>query len=135
MKAATVNEVLADVFLQRIATHGGHFLVGEYRGSAVSVIEYLDKESGKKESYVKVVHSIEAGCEAGMETVHVQEMIDRAVVNPDQYKATCWLERGMRIVVVPRRVEIDKGIKKFTCATTDMLLLRNGGHPEKGEKK
>ncbi len=130
MKTESVVEVPVESFLKRIGIDGGHFLVGEYRGSAVSVVEYLDKESGKKESYVKVTHSVEVRGATGLETVHLQEMIDRAITTPDQYKNQCWLVPGMRIVVVPRRVEIDKGIKKFTCASADMQLLRANGQQE-----
>jgi len=135
MKSETVLEVPAETFLKRIGTDGGHFLVGEYRGSAVSVVEYLDKESGKKESYVKVVHSVEVRGATGLETVHLQEMIDRGITAPDQYKNQCWLVPGMRLVVVPRRVEFDKGIKKFTCASGDMQLLRGNGQQEGAGKK
>jgi hypothetical protein len=135
MKNESVLEVPAENFLKRIGTEGGHFLVGEYRGSAVSVVEYLDKESGKKESYLKVVHSVEVRGSVGLETVHLQEMIDRSITTPEQYKNQCWLVPGMRLVVVPRRVEIDKGIKKFTCVTNDMQLLRSNGQQEGAGKK
>ena len=93
-------------------------------------MEYLDKESGKKESYVKVVHSVEVRGPSGLETVHLQERIDRSISTPDQYKNQCWLVPGMRIVVVPRQVEIDKGIKKFTCTSGDIQLLRGNGQQE-----
>lgn len=135
MKNESVLEVAAETFLKRIGTEGGHFLVGEYRGSAVSVVEYLDKESGKKESYLKVVHSVEVRGAVGLETAHLQEMIDRSITTPEQYKNQCWLVPGMRLVVVPRRVEIDKGIKKFTCVTSDMQLLRGNGQQEGAGKK
>lgn len=128
-------EVSAEKFLQGVATKGGHFLVGEYRGSAVAVVEYLDKESGKKESYVKVMHSVETRGDAGLETVHLQEMLDRSIQTPAEYKNQCWLEPGMRILVVPRRVEVEKGIKKFTCTTADLAVLRSGALPEKGLQK
>jgi hypothetical protein len=115
-----------------VATGGGHFLVGEYRGSAVTVVEYLDKESGKKESYVKAVHSVEVRSASGLETIHLQERVDRQLSTPEQYKNQCWLIPGMRIVVEPRAVEIEKGIKKFTCTSGDMFVLRSGTSPAKG---
>lgn len=104
MKTESVIEVPVETFARRIVTEGGHFLVGEYRGSAVAVVEYLDKESGKKESYVKVTHSVEVRGPLGLETVHLQERIDRTISTPEQYKSQCWLIPGMRIVVEPRGV-------------------------------
>ena len=135
MKTASVSEVSVETFINRVVADGGHFLVGEYRGSAVSVVEYLDKESGKKESYLKAVHSVEMRGAVGLETVHLQELIDRSITTPEQYKNQCWLVPGMRLVVVPRRVEIDKGIKKFTCVTSDMQLLRGSNQQEGAGKK
>jgi hypothetical protein len=135
MKSASVSEVSVESFISRVVADGGHFLVGEYRGSAVSVVEYLDKESGKKESYVKVTHSVEVRGPSGLETVHVQEMIDRSITSPEQYKNQCWLVPGMRVVVTPRRGEVDKGIKKFTCTSGDMQLLRGGAQGEVIGKK
>jgi len=67
MKSASVSEASVETFINRVVADGGHFLVGEYRGSAVSVVEYLDKESGKKESYLKVVHSVEVRGAVGLE--------------------------------------------------------------------
>ncbi len=130
-----VLEVSVDIFLDKVGTEGGHFLVGEYRGSGVSVVEYLDKESGKKESYLKVVHSVEVRGAPGLETVHLQELTDRSITTPEQYKNQCWLVPGMRVLVVPRRVEIDKGIKKFTCTSGDIQLLAANGHGEKVSKR
>ena len=135
MNAQVAVEVPAETFLKRVATDGGHFLVGEYRGSAVAVVEYLDKESGKKESYVKVVHSVETRSASGLETIHLQERIDRLITTPEQYKSQCWLVPGMRIVVEPRGVEIEKGIKKFTCGSADIRLLGSTGQREGGGQK
>ena len=135
MKTETVVEVSAENFLKRVGTEGGHFLVGEYRGSAVALVEYLDKESGKKESYVKVVHSVEVRGPSGLETIHLQERIDRSIITPEQYKNQCWLIPGMRIVVEPRGVEIEKGIKKFSCGSGDIRLLRGNAQGEVVIKK
>ena len=135
MNAPSVVEVSAETFLKRVATGGGHFLVGEYRGSTVALVEYLDKESGKKESYVKVVHSVEVRGPSGLETIHLQERIDRAITAPEQYTNQCWLNPGMRIVVEPRGVEIEKGIKKFTCGAADMAVLLSQPQVEGGGKK
>ena len=111
MNTQSVVEVPVESFIKRVVADGGHFLVGEYRGSAASVVDYLDKESGKKESYVKVVHSVEVRGASGLETVHLQEMLDRSITTPEQYKNQCWMIAGMKLVIVPRRVEIEKGIK------------------------
>ena len=135
MNTQTAVEIPVETFVKRVATEGGHFLVGEYRGSAVAVIEYLDKESGKKESYLKVVHSVEVRGPAGLETIHLQERIDRAIITPEQYKNQCWLIPGMRIVVEPRGVEIEKGIKKFSCGSADMAMLRSHAQGEGVAKK
>ncbi len=135
MNTSKSIEVSVEAFLKQVGTEGGHFLVGEYRGSGVSVVEYLDKESGKKESYLKVVHSVELRGPSGLETIHLQERVDRSISTTDQYKNQCWLLSGMRIVVTPRQVEIDKGIKKFTCASADIQLLRGDGQKEIGGKK
>ena len=135
MNTQSAVEVSVETFLKRVATDGGHFLVGEYRGSAVTVVEYLDKESGKKESYVKVVHSVEVRGAPGLETIHLQERIAREITTPEQYKSQCWLVSGMRIVVEPRGVEIEKGIKKFTCGSADYRLLRGTGQKEGGGQK
>ena len=135
MKTESVVEVPVETFAKRVATEGGHFLVGEYRGSAVAVVEYLDKESGKKESYLKVVHSVEVRSPVGLETIHLQERIDRAITTPEQCKSQCWLIPGMRILVEPRGVEIEKGIKKFSCGSADMALLRSHAPTEGGGKK
>jgi hypothetical protein len=62
-------------------------------------------------------------------------MIDRAITTPDQYKSQCWLVPGMRIVVVPRKVEIEKGIKKFSCTTGEMQRLTGNGQLEGSAKK
>lgn len=135
MNAQTAVAVPVETFLKRVATDGGHFLVGEYRGSAVAAVEYLDKESGKKESYVKVVHSVEVRSAWGLETIHLQERIDRLITTPEQYKNQCWLVSGMRIVVEPRGVEIEKGIKKFACNSADIRLLQSTGQGEGGGPK
>lgn len=135
MKTDSAVEVSVEIFIKRVVADGGHFLVGEYRGSAVAVVEYLDKESGKKESYLKVVHSVEVRNATGMETVHLQEMIDRAITTPEQYKNQCWMIPGMRIIVIPRRVEIEKGIKKFSCTTGEIQRLSGNGQPEGIGKK
>ena len=135
MNTQLAVEVPVETFVKRVGTEGGHFLVGEYRGSAVAVIEYLDKESGKKESYLKVVHSVEVRGPAGLETIHLQERIDRAIITPEQYKNQCWLIPGMRIVVEPRGVEIEKGIKKFSCGSADMAMLRSHAQGEGVAKK
>jgi hypothetical protein len=62
-------------------------------------------------------------------------MFDRSITTPEQYKEQCWLVPGMRILVVPRRVEVDKGIKKFTCMTAEMFRLSGNGQQEGVGKK
>ncbi len=135
MKNTVVAEVSVENFIKRVVADGGHFFIGEYRGSAVASLEYLDKESGKKEVYVKVTHSVEVRGPSGLETVHLQEMLDRSITTPEQYKNQCWLTPGMRILVVPRRVEIDKGIKKFTCTSAEIQRLSGNGQQDGAGKK
>jgi hypothetical protein len=133
MKTESVAVITPEAFARRALNEGGNFLVGEYRGSKVAVVEYLDKETGRKESYVKVVHSIETGSEGGVETVHVQENIDRTIKTVDQYET--WMRRGMKVVILPRSMTAEKGLKKFSCGSADMFHLASGGTTGANEKK
>ena len=125
MSNEQVQQVTAAQIAERLRKDGGLVLVGEYRGSTVAGVEYLDKATGQKAKYVKVVHAIETGsADGGLTVIHMQERVAKDLQDPKQYQT--WMKKGQRIAVRPKGVENDKGIFKVSCDTADICLVVDG---------
>jgi len=125
MSSEQVQQVTVLQIAERLRKDGGLVLIGEYRGTTVADVEYLDKATGQKAKYVKVVHAIETGsADGGMTVMHMQERVGKDMQEPKQYQT--WLKKGQRIAVRPKGVENDKGIFKVSCDTADICLLVDG---------
>lgn len=70
---------------------------GEYRGSQVERVEWVDKNDGKAKGFVKATHLFEFGKTGAVNSVRIEQPIPRTIEDPKEVKVT--LERGKRYLM------------------------------------
>lgn len=85
----------------------GPCFCGEYRGSKVERVEWIDKTDGKKKPFVTSTHLFEFG-EAGLvQSVRIDQPVDREIMDPAQVKIP--FTRGRRYLIQLTGLRFEKG--------------------------
>jgi len=93
---------------------GGKVVVlGEWRGCIPETIKYTDKQ-GRAASFGRLVHTIELGDGARIESVKVSQSVANDVT-PESVQIT--FKRGARVVVEVDSMVVDKGIRQLRAAS------------------
>jgi hypothetical protein len=85
----------------------GPCFIGEYRGSKVESISYVDKTDGKAKSFIRVSHLFEIGAGASVQAIRVEERVPATVTDPKEVKVT--FKRGLQYLLSLQGLRIEKG--------------------------
>jgi hypothetical protein len=66
--------------------NAGPCLIGEYRGTKVERIDFVDKKDGKAKGFIKATHLVEVGLGGAVSAVRVDEKIPENITDPAQVK-------------------------------------------------
>ena len=85
----------------------GACLIGEYRGSQVERVEWVDRNDGKAKGFVKCTHLFEMGIGGAVKAIRVDEPIPKTVMDPNEVKVS--LKRGSRYLMSLQILKNDRG--------------------------
>lgn len=103
--------------------NAGPCLIGEYRGSKVERIDYVDKKDGKAKGFVKATHLFEVGVGGTVTAIRVDEKIQESITDPAQVKVP--YKRGMFYLVRLASLTNDKGNLEARSVAGSALLELN----------
>lgn len=87
--------------------NAGPCLIGEYRGSKIERVDYVDKKDGKAKGFVKVTHLVEVGLGGAVTAVRVDEKVPETITDPAQVKVP--YKRGGTYLLRLSSLSSDKG--------------------------
>ena len=108
--------------LEKARSDGALLLIGEYRGSCCELVKFLDKETGKAMSFVKLTHTLEVGGPSGLRVISVSERLDRSITDPKE--VTVALKKGQKVLVMDPDVATRSGQRVATCGEGKILVLK-----------
>lgn len=85
----------------------GPCLIGEYRGSKVERVEWVDKTDGKAKGFVKAVHLFEYGAGASLQAIRIEQRVPATITDPKEVKVT--FKRGAVYLLKLQQLKNDKG--------------------------
>ncbi|MDA7673525.1 hypothetical protein OAM04_00075 [bacterium] len=70
---------------------------GEYRGSQIERVEWVDKVDGKAKGFVKAMHLFEFGVGGSVKSIRIEQPLPKTIEDPKQVEVT--LQRGKRYLL------------------------------------
>jgi len=85
----------------------GPLFIGEYRGSLVELIQWVDKTDGKAKDFVKAVHLFEVVIAGAVQPIRVEERVPPAITDPAAVKVP--YKRGHSYLVSLNQLRNERG--------------------------
>lgn len=82
-------------------------LIGEYRGSIIERVEWVDKQDGKAKGFVKATHLFEIGKGSVIQSIRIDESVPRTIEDPNLVKRR--FKKGSRYLLSLQSMKNDKG--------------------------